>query len=238
MAFLFRWMTIFEPMKNVLLFISLNFILNLTLSAQPEFSIGTGVSVLRNFSPKQKFWAFGQTVQANVHFSPKQSAYAWLDYYSEGKYKNNFTATTKPPFAPPFQTPFTATGRLTYRHLSLGWKHYFRGRYGTSKEINIYGMAGFGFLFARVRNQFLPAIDTSRYFVPTLPTGGSKIKKLTFDLSIGVEQPLGGNFFAFADVRTWLPASSKTSPYLHDQKKIPLPVVASIGLRILYANLY
>jgi hypothetical protein len=225
-------------MKKVLLFFILNFLLTLSLSAQVEFSLGTGFSGLRNFSPDQKFWAFGQTVRTNFHFSPTQSAYAWLDYYSEGTYRNNFTAITKPPFFTPLQIPFTATGRLTYRHFSLGWKHYFRGSYEAERGVNLYGMAGFGFLFARIRNQFSQDIDLSRYFVPTQPTAGVNFRKLTFDLGIGGELPLGGGFYAVADARTWLPASSKTSPYLHSQRNVPLPVIASIGLRVLFGLRY
>lgn len=221
-------------MKKVLLIFSVNIILHFSSSAQVEFSLGTGIAGLRNFSPQQTFWAVGQTVRANFHFSPKQSAYAWLDYYTEGKFKNNFVATTKPPFAPPFQIPFTATGRLTYSHLSVGWKHYLKGSYDGGKAFNLYGMAGFGFLLARVRNQFSPEIDTSRYFVPTEPTTGRRFKRLTFDLGFGAEYPLGGNFFAFADARTWLPASSNSSPYLHNQRNVPLPLIMSAGLRILF----
>ena len=225
-------------MKKVLLALLFNLFLNLTLHAQVEFSLGTGVAGLRNFSPAQKFWAFGQTVRANFHFSPKQSAYAWLDYYSEGTYRNNFTAITKPPFFTPLQIPFTATGRLTYRHFSLGWKHYFKGRYDEENDINIYGLAGFGFLFARVRNQFSPQIDTARYFVPTAATNGSNFRRLTFDLGIGAEMPVGGNFYLWADGRSWLPASSGTSPYLHSQKDVPLPVMVSVGIRVLFGLRY
>ncbi|RYF79714.1 MAG: hypothetical protein EON98_14285, partial [Chitinophagaceae bacterium] len=168
-------------MKKLLLLLGLNLILLLSTTAQVDFSLGAGIAGLRNFSPKQKFWAFGQTVQANFHFSPKQGAYAWLDYYTAGKFKNNFTAITKIPFTAPLQIPFSATGRLTYRHISLGWKHYFKGAYNTEKEINLYGLAGFGFLFAAVSNSFSPDIDTSKYHVP-LRLGQGKFKRLTFDL--------------------------------------------------------
>lgn len=224
-------------MKKVLLLLNLSLILNLALYAQIAFSLGTGVSGLHNFSPEQKFWAFGQTVQTSFHFSPKQSAYAWLDYYTEGKFKNNFTAVTKIPFTLPLQIPFTATGRLTYRHFSLGLKHYFRGAYNAEKNINVYGIAGFGFLFARIRNSFLPFFDTSFYHVP-VREGEGTIRKLTFDLGLGGEIPLGGNFFGFAEARTWLPASSKTSPFLHTQRNVPLPVMASTGMRVLFGLSY
>ena len=234
MVFLFVLLITFGRMKKVLLVLCVNLILHSSLFAQVEFSLGTGVAGLRNFSPQQQFWAIGQTVQANFHFLPKESAYASLDYYTEGKFKNNFVATTRPPFAPPFQIPFTATGRLTYRQLSIGWKQYFKGTYNAENEINIYGVAGFGFLFAKVRNQFSPAIDTSRYFVATRPTIESRFRRLTFDLGLGAELPLGGNFFGFADVRTWLPASSRPSPYLHNQQDVPLALTASAGLRVLF----
>ena len=224
-------------MKKVLLVLGLNLLLNLSLHAQVEFSLGTGVAGLRNFSPQQKFWAFGQTVQANFHFSARQTAYVWLDYYTEGKFKNNFTAITKIPFTSPLQIPFTATGRLAYRHFSLGWKHYFKGAFNSEKDFTIYGITGFGFLFANVSNSFSETFDTSLYHVPVI-LGEGKLKKLTFDIGAGGELPLGGNFFAFVDARTWLPASSKTSSYLHSQRNVPLPVMVSAGMRILFGLNY
>lgn len=233
MAFLFAAMITFDRMKKALLTLSLSLILNLAVQAQVEFSVGTGVSGLRNFSPQQGFWAIGQTVQTVFHFSPKQSAYAWVDYYTEGKFQNNFIATAKSPLASPQQLPYQATGRLTYRHFSLGWKHYFRGAYNANSDFNLYGLAGFGFLFAKVGNDFSTAVDTTIYHAQTI-AGESNIKKLTFDLGIGSELPLGGNFFLFADARTWLPASSKISPYLHSEKNVPLPFMLSAGLRVLF----
>ncbi len=214
-------------------FLAVAVAISFSVSAQVEFSLATGLSGLRNFSPQQKFWAIGQTVQTNFHFSPKQSAYAWLDYYTEGNYKNNFTAVATSAFTLPQQVPYTVTGRLTYRQLSLGWKHYFRGAYNADTHFNIYGFAGFGLLFAKVSSNFSQAIDTSLYQVDVVE-GENRLRKLTFDLGIGSELPLGGNFFVFADARTWLPASSQTSPYLHNQKNVPLPLMLSAGLRVLF----
>jgi hypothetical protein len=225
-------------MNKVLLALFLNLTLNLTVYSQVEFSIGTGLSGLRNFSPKQQFWAYGQTLRTNFHFSPKQTAYAWMDYYTDGAFTNKFIATAKPGVLAPSQLPFTATGRLTYRHFSLGWKHYFRGSYAADNGINIYSLAGFGFLFARLSNQLSTAIDTSRYLAPTLPANGTSLKKLTFDAGLGAELPIGGSFFVVADARTWLPASSNTSPYLHEQKNVPLPVMISLGMRVLFGLRY
>lgn len=237
MAFLVEWMITFERMKKALLFLSLNLTLCLAVSAQINFSVITGGSALRNFSPQQKFWGFGQTVRADFHFAPKETAYASIDYYTEGKFKNNFTATAKSIATTPQQLSYTATGRQTFRQASLGWKHYFKGAFNAEEDINIYGAAGFGFLFANVRNSFSMPVDTVLYNAQPAQ-GEDKVRKLTFDLCLGAEAPLGGNFFAYADLRTWLPASSNTSPYLHNQRNLPLPVMVSAGLRILFGLSY
>jgi len=222
-------------MKRCLLLLSLNLSLSLVLSAQVRFGMASGASVLRNFSPDQRFWAFGQTIQTILHFSPKENAYASLDYYTEGKYNNHFTASAKSPATSPQELEYIATGRLSYRQISLGWKHYFKGSYIEPTDFSVYGLAGFGFLFAKVRN-FVPA-DTVLYNV--IPTfGESKVRKLTFDLGLGAEQSLGGNFFVFVDSRIWLPASSHTSPYLSNQKNVPLTFILSAGIRVLFGTFY
>ena len=227
------WMITFERMKRSLLAVGL--FISLSVSAQVQFSLATGLSGLRNFSPQQKFWALGQTLRADAHFSPKQSAYFWLDYYTEGKIRNNFTATAKSALTTPQQLRYTANGRLTYRQISLGLKHYFRGTFNAETGYSIYGLAGFGLLFAQVSNTNSPAADTSLYNVSVMQGEGS-FRKLTFDVGLGGEVPIGGNFFVFADGRTWLPASSKTVPYLHNQKNVPLPFMLSAGMRILFAS--
>lgn len=222
-------------MKKCFLLLYLNLSLNLFLQAQVNFSVGTGLSGLRNFSPQQGFWAVGQTVRTVFHFSPKESAYAWLDYYTEGKFKNDFTATAKSATVSPQTLNYMATGRLTYRHISLGWTHYFKGSFSADKDVSIYGMGGFGFLYARVRNT--APVDTTLYHaVPR--QGNDRIRKLTFDLGAGAEQPLGGHFYLFADGRIWLPASSNTSPYLTNQQNVPLAFMVSAGLRVLFGTAY
>ncbi len=224
-------MITFETMKTWLLLVVLGF--NSIASAQIKFSFATGGSVLRNFSPQQKFWTVGQTVRGEFHFTLKQSAYASVDYYIQGKFKNNFTANANSITTAPQRLNYTATGRFTFRQLSLGWKHYFKGGYTAEKTMNLYGTTGFGFLFAKVSNSFSSPVDGSLYNTQLIG-GAGKVRKLTFDLGLGGEMPLGGNFFAFADARTWLPASSNTSPFLHNQRNVPLPVIASIGLRLLF----
>ena len=219
------------------LFLGLNLCLCFFLSAQENFSAATGVSLLHNFSPQQQFNAIGHTIQATLHFSPAQSAYAWIEYYTEGKFKNNFTATAKSPLLSPQQINFVATGRLAYRQFSIGWKHYFNGSYSNDNSVNVYGLAGFGFLFATVSNTFSTDVDTTQYSLATA-SGSGTVRKLTFDVGLGAERSLSGNLYLFADVRSWLPASSNPSPYLHNQRNVPLPLMLSAGLRILLGSVY
>ena len=222
-------------MKRTFFFLILNLSLNLFLTAQENVSMATGVSLLRNFSPQQRFNAVGHTIQVNVHFSPTQSAYAWIEYYTQGKFKNNFTALAKSPLTSPQELPLTATGRLTYRHFSLGWKHYLKGDYANNKGLSIYGLAGFGFLFGTMSNEFSTTIDTTRYNLATVSGQGS-VHRLTFDLGLGGEKLLGGSIYGFADLRSWLPASSNISPYLHNQRNVPLPLMLAAGIRVLLGS--
>jgi hypothetical protein len=200
---------------------------------QIRLSVAPDLSLIRNFSPKQRFWSLGQTVQFNFHFSAKESGYAWITYYTPGKFKNNFTATAKSLTTTPYTIPFKASARWRNNEVSLGWKHYFKGRFDAETGYNIYGIAGFGLMFTKVENIFSPIIDTSLYNTPTL-AGNSEFYRLTVDLGTGVEFPIGGNFFLYSDVRTWIPTTDYPSPYLHNNKNVPLPFMVSGGMRILF----
>ena len=191
------------------------------------------LTLMRNFSPRQKFWTVGATVQANFHFSNKETGYAWLNYYIPGKFRNEFTATAKSPTTVPSTFKFRAAANWRNNEVSLGWKHYFKGGYDAETGWNLYSIAGFGLMFTRVDNSFTPAIDSSLYNTPTL-AGSSEFYRLTVDLGAGAEFPVGGNFFLFGDVRTWIPTSDYPSPYLHSNKNVPLPFMLSAGMRILF----
>lgn len=196
-------------------------------------SVAPDISLLRNFSPRQQFWALGETVQFDFHFSRKQSAYAWIGYYTPGKFSNWFTATGKSASVTPYLLPFKAAARWRNNELSLGWKHYLRGSFDAEDGYNLYITAGFGLLFTKVQNSFSPVVDTSRYNTPTRP-GASEFFRLTLDAGAGVEVPLGGNFFLFGDLRTWIPTSDYPSPFLQDTRRVPMPLIASGGMRILF----
>jgi hypothetical protein len=218
-------------MKRAFLFGAM--LASVTLLAQPRFSIATNVSGLRNFTPKQPFWAVGQNVQLNIHLSSKESAYASIDYYTEGKFKNNFTATAKSATVTPQVIAFTATGRLRYQQLSLGWKHYFTGSFSGTEGINFFGLAGFGYLFSKISNSASTSIDTTSYTSP-VAFGQGKVKRLSLDLGVGGEEHLGGSVYLFATMRTWLPASYHPIRYLHNSDRVPLTLMAGVGIRVLF----
>jgi hypothetical protein len=201
--------------------------------SQVRFSISADFSLMRNFSPKQKFWALGETVQGNFHFNKKQTAYAWITFYTPGKFKNNFTASAKSVFTVPSSVPFTASAKWRNNEISLGWKHYLRGSFDAENDWSLYTIAGFGLMFTKVENIFNPSVDTSQYNAPLL-AGKSEFFRLTLDLGAGVEFLVGGNFFLYGDVRTWIPTSDYPSPYLHNNKNVPLPFMISGGIRILF----
>jgi hypothetical protein len=201
--------------------------------AQVRFSIDADLSLMRNFSPKQKFWALGETIQGNFHFNKKQTVYAWITFYTPGKFNNNFTATAKSLSTVPSSTRFTASATWRNNEVSIGWKHYLRGSFDSENDWNLYTIAGFGLMFTKVENIFNPVIDTSQYNAP-LQAGKSEFYRLTLDLGTGIEFPVGGNFFLYGDVRTWIPTSDYPSPYLHNNKNVPLPFMISGGMRILF----
>lgn len=223
-------------MKKALLFVAL-LVCASAFAQLPSLSVATHFSVLRNFTPKQKFWVVGQQVQINLHFSPKETGYASIEYYTDGTFQNTFTATAKQASSSPQTFPFTAKGIMRFREFSLGLKHYFSGSYSASDGLNVFGTAGFGFLFARMQNSFAPSFDTTAYASPIV-TGQSTVKRLSFDASVGAETHLGGPLYGFATVRTWLPASYQPSRYLHNSDRLPLSVMGGIGVRVLFGFAY
>jgi hypothetical protein len=203
--------------------------------AQIRFSIATDASLLRNLSPQQKFWSFGQGVEADFHFSKKNTAYAWINYHTQGSFTNRFVATAKSPATTPPDILYTVKGKWSFRQVSLGWKHFFKGSFNEEQYLNFYGAAGFGLLFSKVANETSPMPDTSIYQLAQTPVIGSdEFKRLTFDLAAGAEYPLASGIFLYGDIKTSLPASGYPSPFFHNREKVPFPLSFNAGLRILF----
>lgn len=226
-------------LKKLLIGFGCLFFWGTVVQAQTVFSLGTNVSVFRNTSPQQKFWTIGQFVEGYAHFSEKESGYAWLSYAIESKFKNTFTAVGKDPLTTPPTVDYTITSKWKYNQFSLGWKHYFKGSFNNETSWNLYGTAGFGLVFVHINNEYENTIDTTHYTAENFPTSGSDTyKKLTFDLGLGVDYAIGSDLYLYGDLRTWLPASDKTSSYLINNQHAPLPVLFSVGIRILFSRDY
>ncbi len=221
-------------MKKIL-YISILILAWQSIYAQPGFSVSTDLSYLRSFTKAQKFHSFGQTVHAQWHLREKETIYAWISYFVEGKYSNPFTATAKDSSVSPTLQNYTSNSRLRYRTLSIGWKHYFKGNfYREDPGLSIYSLAGFGLLSGRVENRYDPGVDTSRYNTPQKALEGIEgFKRLTVDLGLGIETELFSSVYLYGEVRTWIPITDFPSPYLVNDD-VPKVVTAGLGLRVLF----
>ena len=210
------------------------FFLGSCIKSSAQFSIATDASLLRNFNERQKFWSFGQTVQLNFHITDKESVYTWISYYTNGRFKNNFLATAKDLATSPQDFYYTTYTGMRYRHLSIGWKHYFVGGYNSENIWNIYGYAGFGLLMGKANNRNSRTVDTSLYQIESPREGDRAFKRLTFDAGFGTEMPLGAFTYIYAELRSWTPTSHYPSPYLYQNNyHLPGVAAANLGLRIL-----
>ena len=94
-------------------------------------------------------------------------------------------------------------------------------------------------MFGRIDNSYSAAIDTSLYDNSAAPLSGEgNFRRLTLDLGLGVEYHVGGTIYAYSDLRTWLPTTNYPSEYLHSNDKVPMPLILSFGLRILFSYDY
>src|SRR5439155_21618037 len=117
------------------------------------------------------------------------------------------------------------------------WKHFFQGNYEDDENYHIYSLVGFGIMPIRAENLLASTPDTSRYtLLRTQLRGRGHFTRLTLDFGGGVEYPLGANIFVYAEGMTWLSAPADPSPYMHSTKKFPLPVIVSLGMRILFGD--
>jgi hypothetical protein len=224
-------------LRYILLYIFLTPFLH--VSAQVQASIATDMTVLRNFSPKQKFWAIGQTITGNFHFSKKETIYTWLTYYSPGRFRNNFTATAKSPATTPQTYTYRVTGTWRFRAISVGWKHYIKGAFNEENTWSLYSLAGFGLMFNKAENRFHNPVDTALYQPEAAPVEGKDVfRRLTFDLGLGVDIPIGADIYLYTEGKTFAPTSGYPSPLLHENKNVPLSFMLNVGIRILFGSSY
>jgi hypothetical protein len=198
-----------------------------------RFSIATDLGLQRSFKKGQQYWAGGHTIQAQFHFTPKEGAYAWASYYTNGKFRNDVTATAKSPVTIPQQVNYVNNAVMRFKQLSIGWKKYLKGSFDTEDGWNIYGYAGFGLIMGRVENTHSVSMDTVIYKVP-VRRGRANFKRLTFDLGIGYEMALGADLFLYGEARAWIPTTDYPSKYIFVNDNAPLVGMVNAGIRILF----
>src|SRR5688572_33198770 len=100
--------------------------------------MATDFGVQRSFKKEQRYWAVGHTVQALFHFTPRDGAYVWIAYYSDGKFHNDLTASAKSMLTFPQQINYRNDASMRFKHFSVGWKRYLRGQFDSEENWNIY----------------------------------------------------------------------------------------------------
>jgi hypothetical protein len=197
------------------------------------FSIASDLGIQRSFKKEQRYWAVGHTVQAVFHFSSRDAAYAWISYYSDGKFGNNLVATAKSPATAPSAIPYRNEASMRFKHFSLGWKRYLKGRFDSEDSWNLYAYGGFGIILGRVINSQDPAVDTNDYDLPVRP-GKANFKRLTLDLGLGYEIPIGADLYFYAEGRAWIPTTEYPSRYIFVNDNAPVTGMLNAGIRILF----
>ena len=206
------------------------------MPAQVKFSLATDISLLHNFESTQKFTVLGQTLIPQWHLDKINTIYAWFSYHSYGKYESTLSATAKSSTTQPQTISFTNKSEMRLRQLSLGLKRYFFGSFEKLENLSFYGGGGFGILFGSASNNFLPPIDTSLYTVQNnLLPGTGDFKRLTFDVTAGVDFPIAYEIFIYTEVRVHIPTTSYPSNYLLKNSNAPFLGGINLGIRVLFS---
>lgn len=219
--------------KPILILFLSCFLCELAFSQKPHFNLSTDASLLHSFKKGQRYWAMGQTVTGHFNFTPKEGLYVWFSYFSNGKFTNRLTASAKDTVTIPQQLDYSNDAKLRFSHVSIGWKHYLKGAYNAEEKWNLYGYAGFGLLFGVAENIHSISIDTAVYSLPVL-RGKGNFKRLTLDLGLGYEVPVGGDVFFYGEVRAFLPTTDYPSQYLFANENAPLSGSFNLGVRIVF----
>ncbi len=203
-------------------------------SQNSRWSMATDLTFQQSVQKAQRYNGLGQNIISHFHASEKDGVYALVAYYSKGSFKNPLTAVAKSASTTPQQINFTDNSTMRLRQISIGWHHYIMGSAYNDENWNVYTTAGFGLIFGNASNSFSATVDTSLYTLPDHPVSGEgNFKRLSFDVGLGGEIPLGGDLFLYIEGRAWLPASSYPSKYLYQNQNAPYIATASVGIRIL-----
>ena len=222
-----------KSFSNALIFFFL--LSNSCLFAQIKFSAATDVFILHNFDPQQKFTVIGQTILPQWHLDKKNTVYAWVTYHYNGKYENTLIATAKSPATQPQSISFTNQSTMRLRQISLGFKRFLVGSYNHLEKFNLYAAGGFGVMYGNASNTFSTYIDTALYTTQyNVVHGSGDFKRLTFDITGGVEFPISYEIYIYSEIRMYIPTTDYPSKYLMNNSHAPLLGSINFGIRILF----
>ena len=208
---------------------------NYYLHAQVKFSIATDISVLRNFDGKQKFTVVGQSLVPQWHFDKKTTAYAWFTYHANGKYKSKLVATAKSSATAPQSFSFTNNSEMRLRQFSVGIKKYLIGSFDQLENFSLYGTAGFGLIIGTASNNFSTPVDTASYTVQNnIVNGAGDFKRLTLDITAGIDFPVSYEIFIYSEIRMHLPTTNYPNSYLLKNSNAPFLGGINLGIRVLF----
>jgi hypothetical protein len=208
---------------------------NNCLFAQVKFSAATDISLLHNFDPQQKFTVLGQTILPQCHVDKKNTVYAWLTFHWNGKYENPLIATAKSPATQPQTISFSNQSEMRLRQISIGFKRYLIGSFNHLEKFNLYAAGGFGLMYGNASNTFSTNIDTALYTIQyNVIHGKGDFKRLTFDLTGGVEFPISYEIYIYSEIRMYIPTTDYPSKYLMNNSHAPLLGSINLGIRILF----
>ncbi|HEV8271504.1 MAG TPA: hypothetical protein VGQ04_09395 [Chitinophagaceae bacterium] len=206
-----------------------------SMFAQVKFSLATDISLLHNFDGQQKFTAVGQTVISQWHFDKKNTLYGWFSYHANGKYNTTLTATAKLPSTQPQSFTFDNQSQMRLRQISIGYKRYLWGSFENLEKFNLYAAGGFGLMFGTASNTFSTYIDTALYTMQSnVVHGTGDFKRLTFDITGGVEFPVAYEIFIYSEVRMHIPTTDYPSSYLVKSSNAPFLGGINLGIRVLF----
>ena len=205
------------------------------LFAQVKFSAATDISLLHNFDPQQKFTVAGLTILPQWHLDKKNTVYAWLNFHWKGKYENTLIATAKSPPTQPQTISFSNQSEMKLKQISFGFKRYLIGSYNHLEKFNLYAAAGFGVMYGNASNIFSTNIDTALYTIQySVVHGSGDFKRLTFDITGGVEFPISYEIYIYSEMRMYIPTTDYPSKYLLNNSHAPFLCGINFGLRILF----
>ena len=222
-----------KSFRNALIFFFL--LSDSCLFAQIKFSAATDISLLHNFDPQQKFTVVGQTILPQWHIDKKNTVYAWLTYHANGKYENTLIATAKSPATQPQTISFSNQSVMRLRQISFGFKRYIIGSFENLEKFNLYAAGGFGVMYGHASNTFDTYIDTALYTIQyNVVHGAGDFKRLTFDITGGVEFPVAYELFIYSEIRMYIPTTDYPSKYLLNNSHAPLLGSINLGIRIIF----